>query len=126
MEQEANASRRMDRLGKQRRKTEFFTDRVEPNILLTVLRTWLTRMVAEARLEKSPKRLDSNSARSRTYANNVMKKSFVSKYCTNTGPRNINTQSESKMKMAVSADGDILNSHRQHVEIISSISSTVV
>ena len=74
MEQEANASRRMDRLGKQRRKTEFFTDRVEPNILLTGWRTWWTRMVAELRIEISSRRLDSDSSRSRTYANNVMKK----------------------------------------------------
>ena len=51
MEQEANASIKMERLGKQRRKKEFFTDRVEPNILLTGWRTWWTRMVAESRLE---------------------------------------------------------------------------
>jgi hypothetical protein len=50
MEQEANASRRMDGLEKQRRKKEFFTDRLEPNILLTGWRAWWTRMVAESRI----------------------------------------------------------------------------
>ena len=107
----------MDRIGKQRRKKEFFTDRVEPNILLTGWRTWWTRMDAESRTEISSRRLDSDSARSRTYANNVTKKSFVSKYFTTTGPRNINTQSESKMKMVVSADGNISNTHGKNIQI---------
>ena len=101
----------------QRRKKEFFTDRVEPNILLTGWRTWWTRMVAESRLEISSRRLDSDSARSRTYANNVMKKSFVSKYFTTTGPRHMNTQSESKVKMPVSADGNISNTHGKNIQI---------
>jgi hypothetical protein len=74
---------------------------VEPNILLTGWRTWWTRMDAESRIEISSRRLDSVSARSKTYANNVMKQSFVSKYFETTGPRHINTQSESKMKITV-------------------------
>ena len=46
-----------------------------------------------------------------------MKKSFVSKYFTTTGPQNIYTRSESKMKMAVSADGNILNTHGKNIHI---------
>ena len=74
-------------------------------------------MDAESRREESSRRLDSESARIRTYANNVMNKSFVSKYFIHTSPTNIYMQSESKMEMAVSADGNILNAHSQNIQM---------
>jgi hypothetical protein len=77
MEHEAECSRRMARLTKRDGKKKIFTDRINPNILLTGWKTWWSRMDAENIREQHFRQMEGDWAKSRSYQNNLRKESFV-------------------------------------------------
>jgi hypothetical protein len=95
MENEAECTRRMDRLTRRDVKKRIFSDRVHPNILLTGWKTWWSRMEAESKREEHSRWMEDDWARSRGYQNNMRKETFVRKFFTTPGSRRGGTSTDS-------------------------------
>ena len=68
---EAEFARRVDRKARQAEKERFFSDRIQPNILLTGWTTWWSRMEAEKRKEEKFIMNKVEWTRSRAFSNNI-------------------------------------------------------
>ena len=80
IEGEAECSRRQKRKERQAEKESFFRNRVQPKIILTGWTTWWSRMEAEKIKEEKFAMRNAEWSKSRTYANNKKKESFIRKF----------------------------------------------
>jgi hypothetical protein len=87
MENEAEWTRRMDRLIRRDGKKQTFSDRVHPNILLTGWKAWWSEMEAESKREEHSRLMEDDWAKSRGYQNNMRKEAFVRKFFTASSSR---------------------------------------
>ena len=76
---EAECARRLDGKARQAEKERFFSDRIQPNILLTGWTTWWSRMEAEKRKEEKFIMNKVDSTRSRAYSN-IKKETFIKRF----------------------------------------------
>ena len=80
MEGEAECARRLDGKARQAEKERFFSDRIQPNILLTGLPIWWSRMEAEKWNEEKLSMNKVDWTISRAYSNNIKKETFIKEF----------------------------------------------
>ena len=112
MEQEAAATRRLERKIRADQKQMFFANYTQPNLILVGWRGWWQRMEAESRKEQHKQNLGEGWIRSKSLNNTVMKTSFIEKYF---GDKKRSIMKDEDILMAEDNGNTVWNNGRQTI-----------